>query len=100
MTVKGGNHAVTPQAPLTGIGRSGPSPIGWTPHPPTKETTMEQLLYTVEETGELFSCGRDKIYELINSGQLYSVKLGRLRRIPAASIERYLESVQVAPGAA
>lgn len=50
----------------------------------------------VEETAESFSVGRCKIYELVASGELYLVKIGRLRRIPARAIERFIESVDEA----
>jgi excisionase family DNA binding protein len=55
--------------------------------------SVQKVLYTVEETAELFSVGRCKIYELVGSGELYSVKLGKLRRIPAAAIERYIAAL-------
>jgi excisionase family DNA binding protein len=58
-----------------------------------EELAVQKLLYTVEETAELFSVGRCKVYELVSSGELYSVKLGRSRRIPAIAIERYIAAL-------
>ena len=43
---------------------------------------MDKLLLRPEETAEALAVGRDRIYELIGSGRLRSVKLGRSRRIP------------------
>ena len=58
---------------------------------------MEKLLYTVDETAELLSVGRCKIYELFNEGQLYSVKVGKSRRVPAIAIDRFLAALGVEP---
>jgi excisionase family DNA binding protein len=43
-------------------------------------------LLTVEETAELLHVGRDNVYYLIRTGQLRSIKIGKLRRIPRARI--------------
>lgn len=37
-------------------------------------------LLTVEETAELLQVGRDKVYYLLRTGQLRSIKIGKLRR--------------------
>lgn len=49
-----------------------------------------QLLLTPECAAKQLSCGRTKIYELLRSGELESVKVGRLRRIPAESLAAYV----------
>jgi excisionase family DNA binding protein len=36
---------------------------------------------------------RSGIFRLLSSGQLESVKIGGLRRIPAGALEKYVESV-------
>jgi excisionase family DNA binding protein len=43
-------------------------------------------LLTVEETAELLHVGRDNVYYLIRTGQLSSIKIGKLRRIPRVRI--------------
>jgi excisionase family DNA binding protein len=43
-------------------------------------------LLTVEETAELLHVGRDNVYYLLRTGQLRSIKIGKLRRIPRARI--------------
>ena len=48
--------------------------------PPTK------LLLDVREVGEALGCGKTYVYELIARGELRTVKLGRLTRIPADSL--------------
>jgi excisionase family DNA binding protein len=47
-------------------------------------------LLTVEETAELLQVGRDKVYYLLRTGQLRSIKIGKLRRISHAWITEFL----------
>jgi excisionase family DNA binding protein len=47
------------------------------------------LFYTVPEVMALTRLGRWKVYALINSGALVSVKIGRDRRIPAEAVEEF-----------
>lgn len=55
-----------------------------------------RLAYTVEEAGEELSLSRSRIYELIASGDLASVKIGRSRRIRHEALVAYLDSLSVA----
>ena len=48
---------------------------------------MEKLLLSVEEAADRLSLGRTKTYELIASGQLRSVNIGRARRVPIDALE-------------
>ena len=53
--------------------------------------TDEPLLATIPETcAELRSC-RTKVYELMNTGELESIKIGDSRRIVRASIKRLVK---------
>lgn len=52
---------------------------------------MEKLLLTVGEAQEALHIGRTKLYELLNTGAIPSVRLGRSLRIPAKALERWLE---------
>lgn len=54
------------------------------------ESTNEALLVTVADGMRLLSVGRNAIWNLINSGELRSVKIGRSRRIPRTEIEAYV----------
>ncbi len=54
---------------------------------------MDQLLLRPEEAAEALPVGRDRIYELMGSGFLRSVKLGRSRRIPVAELEAFVEEL-------
>lgn len=52
--------------------------------------TMDPLLLTVAETCTALRLGRTKVYELLTSGDLTSISIGRSRRIPRAAVEDYL----------
>ena len=53
----------------------------------------EPVFYTVPEVMELTRLGRWKVYDLIRSGELLSVKIGRDRRIPAAAVQAFAEGL-------
>ncbi len=50
---------------------------------------MERLLLTAEEVAEALNVGRTRVYSLIASKQLTSVKIGHLRRIPGDAVREY-----------
>ena len=47
---------------------------------------MERLLYTAQEAADALHVSRSKVYDLLRSGRLRSVKIGGLRRIPADAL--------------
>ncbi|APH20670.1 helix-turn-helix domain-containing protein [Clostridium botulinum] len=49
-----------------------------------------EYLYTVDETAKLLKVNRNMVYDLINTGHLRAIKLGR-KKIPAFEIERFLK---------
>lgn len=49
-----------------------------------------RLLVRPEEGAEILGLTRTRIYALIASGRLRSVKVGRSRRIPMEDIERFV----------
>jgi excisionase family DNA binding protein len=53
----------------------------------------EHLLLSPERAAERLDCGRTKIYALMASGQLPSVTIGRLRRIPAEALDTYVRGL-------
>lgn len=55
---------------------------------------MSAVLLTPEVAAERLACGRTKIYELIRSGDLESVKVGRLRRIPEDALAAYVAKLR------
>ncbi|MFC0116000.1 helix-turn-helix domain-containing protein [Kibdelosporangium aridum] len=61
---------------------------------PTVEVTASRpmpsrVLLTVEEAAKQLGIGKTKAYELVRSGDLESVQIGRLRRIHVDAINAY-----------
>jgi excisionase family DNA binding protein len=66
----------------------------------------EQLLVTPEEAARRLSVGRTTVYELMSTGELQSVNIGRCRRVPVSSLALFVNGLigqivgeQVRPGA-
>ena len=57
------------------------------------ETIMDRLMVTAEEAAEMLGVGRSAVYDLMRSHALPSVKIGRSRRIPLASLREYVETL-------
>lgn len=45
--------------------------------------------FSVVDVMAVLNCGRSKVYELIDSGEIKSVKMGGLRRIPQPALVEY-----------
>jgi excisionase family DNA binding protein len=56
------------------------------------------LLLTITDVAERLGCGRTFVYELISSGELETVKLGRLRRVPVAALDALIERLRASAG--
>ena len=54
---------------------------------------MDKRLLTATEAARVVGIGRTKLYELMASGQLCSVKIGRRRLVPAAMLDEYIEQL-------
>ena len=54
------------------------------------------LLLTVEEAARRLRIGRTQMYSLITSGQVQSVTIGRLRRVPVESLTAYVSRLMAA----
>ena len=50
----------------------------------------EKLLLTVVEAAHRLGIGRTLMYELLTSGQIESVHVGRLHKIPADALETFI----------
>lgn len=44
---------------------------------------------TAEEATDCLKVGRCKVYDLIRTGELQSIKIGRLRRIPVDAVREF-----------
>lgn len=49
----------------------------------------KRVLLTVEEAAKRLNIGRTKTYSLVRSGEIGSVQIGRLRRVPAEEVDAY-----------
>jgi excisionase family DNA binding protein len=65
---------------------------------------MDKLLLTPVEAARALGIGRSTVYELMQTGQLESVRIGACRRIPAADlaalVNRLREAGPAGPGTA
>jgi excisionase family DNA binding protein len=53
--------------------------------------------YTVEQVAEMLHIGRDKVYYLLRTGQLRSIKIGKLRRITSRHVAELIASLESEP---
>ncbi|MBY8888511.1 helix-turn-helix domain-containing protein [Streptomyces sp. PTM05] len=51
----------------------------------------ERLVYTVAEAAHALRIGRSKLYDLLASGEIESIHIGRSRKIPARALLDYLD---------
>jgi excisionase family DNA binding protein len=51
---------------------------------------MEKVLLKIPEVMERLAVGQTKVYELMSTGELRSVKVGRSRRIPSDDLDRFI----------
>jgi excisionase family DNA binding protein len=54
----------------------------------------DRLLLTVEEAADRLGIGRSLMYELIGCGQIASIRVGRLRRVPSESLTDYVAAMR------
>ena len=54
---------------------------------------LDGLLLTVEEAAHVLRIGRTTMYALVSAGEVQSVCIGRLRRIPYVCLETYVTSL-------
>lgn len=48
------------------------------------------VVLKVEDLAKVLSIGMNSAYELVRSGQVRSVKVGRIYRIPKSAVDEYL----------
>lgn len=56
--------------------------------------SIEKLLLKPEEAAEMLSIGRSKVYELIGTGELASVRIGSSRRVPTVALIEFVTRLQ------
>ena len=50
-----------------------------------------RLLLRAEEVAEALDVGRWKVYEMMATGELPTIRIGRLVKVPRAALERWIE---------
>jgi excisionase family DNA binding protein len=55
-----------------------------------RQIVKPRVLLSVEAAAEQLSLSRTRVFALLKAGEIESVKVGRLRRIPTAALERYV----------
>jgi excisionase family DNA binding protein len=56
-------------------------------------SARSKLLLTVEEAAGLLSIGRTRVFALIRTGQLASVRVGSSRRVTPEALEQYVKAL-------
>lgn len=59
------------------------------PQPPPARIPPERVMLTVEEAAERLNVGRTTMFKLIRRGDVETIQIGRLRRVPVSSIQNY-----------
>jgi excisionase family DNA binding protein len=54
----------------------------------------QQLLLTIPQAAHRLGVGRTTVYELTSAGELEVVYIGRCARIPAASVDAFVERIR------
>ena len=55
---------------------------------------MEKILLKPMEVAEVLGVGRTRIYELLATKELPSIRVGRTIRVPVAALQRWVEDRQ------
>lgn len=58
------------------------------------EASAPRLLLTIEQAAQRLGVGRSTMYGLVLDGEVESVRIGRLRRIPHDALTDYLDELR------
>ncbi|ALE78643.1 helix-turn-helix domain-containing protein [Pseudonocardia sp. HH130629-09] len=50
---------------------------------------MNRVFLTAEEAADALHISRSKVYDLIRNGDIVSIKIGRLRRVPVDAVQDF-----------
>jgi excisionase family DNA binding protein len=56
--------------------------------------SSEPLVYTIPEAANALRLSRTKFYELLDSGEVESIHIGRSRKIPADALRAYIDGLR------
>lgn len=66
----------------------------------TDDARALRIVLTVEEAADRLGIGRTLMYALVAAGEVESVRIGRLRRIPTDALDSYVSMLRKLGGAA
>lgn len=52
---------------------------------------VPRLLLTVDQAGDALGVGRDAVYDLMNAGELVSIRIGTRRLVSVEALRRFVE---------
>lgn len=58
---------------------------------------MTRMLYPVTDAAEVLGIGRSTLYELIASGELHTLKIGRRTLLSEDELRRYVRALEDGP---
>ena len=67
---------------------------------PASIEAQPQRMLKVEQAAARAALGRTRMYELIKTGEIQSVKIGRSRRIPVEALDAYVARLLAEQGEA
>ena len=56
-------------------------------------TADNRIVLTIEEAAQSLAVGRTTMYALIKAGQIRTVTIGRLRRVPTFCLDEYVRNL-------
>lgn len=59
----------------------------------TRSDEQSHTLLTVEQAARRLSLGRTTMFQLIKTGAVVSVRIGRARRVPVEALDAYVEEL-------
>jgi excisionase family DNA binding protein len=62
---------------------------------PAPRVSPERFLLTVEEAAQRLHIGRTRMFSLVKSGEIDSIRVGRLRRINPIALEEYAQRLKI-----
>lgn len=60
---------------------------------PPMTTPDNRVVLTIEQAAERLGIGRTTMYALIKTGQIRTVTIGRLRRVPTFCLDEYVQKL-------
>ena len=52
---------------------------------------MDKLLLKISEAGEMIGVGRSRMYEMVYTGEIPSIRIGKSIRIPVDALRKWVE---------